>query len=165
MSEQEHQEMVIRGARGDDLAAVQRVAHGSLAWLGRREGWNDEQLASIQSSFDSAEDLEQLRARQTWLVAVLDGGVVGYASLAGGDLCQLHVNPAHHRQGIGTALFRAAERIAHDTGEAELRVRSNPTSVPFYQAMGMRVGGEVPWRDPLFAGRKLTALRKPLPDE
>lgn len=154
--------LTVREVRDDDIVGIQRLVEASLAWLGEREGWTGAQLAGIQASFDSADELEQLWARQTWLVAVLDGVVVGFASLQGGDLCQLHVDPARHRQGIGTALFLAAERTARDAGEAELRARSTPTSVPFYEAMGMCVEGEVPWRDPHFAGHTLTALRKPL---
>lgn len=161
MGEHENRRPAIRACRDDGIVGVQRLVRASLAWLGEREGWTKAQLAGIRASFGSVEEMEQLRARQTWLVAVLDGAVVGFASLEGGDLCQLHVDPARHRQGIGTALFRAAERIARDAGEVELRVRTTPTSVPFYEAMGMHVEGEAPWRDPLFAGHTLKVLRKP----
>jgi ribosomal protein S18 acetylase RimI-like enzyme len=162
MAEHENRRLIVREFRDDDVQAVRRIILASLAWLGQREGWNDAQLASIQSSFDSAEELAQLRARQTWLVAVEEGVVVGFLSSQGGDLCQLHVDPTHHRQGIGSALFTAAERTARDAGEAELSVRAAPTSVPFYEAMGMHVGGEVPWRDPFFAGQELKLLSKRL---
>lgn len=51
----------------------------------------------------------------------------------------LYVNPAHRRQGIGSALMQTAETWAQDRGDHQVGLQvfqANPTALKFYQALG-----------------------------
>ena len=67
-------------------------------------------------SFTSVEKWmrETVLPRQHVWVAVVDGDVVGYASLHDGFLTNLYVHPSHQRDGIGAALLTEVKKFASD---------------------------------------------------
>ncbi|MBY8849169.1 GNAT family N-acetyltransferase [Saccharothrix sp. MB29] len=90
------------------------------------------------------------RPGRTWLVAELDGELVGFALVtADGDLLQLQVDPAHWGRGVGHALHDAAADAlrGHGVTTAHLEVFTpNERARAFYTAHGRRESpvGRVP---------------------
>lgn len=101
----------------------------------------DDYSEAQQEAWASVADDEEAFARrlgeQLTLVATLDGSVVGFISLAGGEqLDMLYVHSAVAGQGIGTMLCDAVEKIAANRGTARLTVDASETARDFFQHRG-----------------------------
>lgn len=75
------------------------------------------------------------------IVADMDGAVVGFAAVVGGELDGLFVEPDLWGQGIGRALIDAATHEARKRGLA-LKVIANPSARRFYESCGFSIEGE-----------------------
>jgi GNAT superfamily N-acetyltransferase len=82
------------------------------------------------------------------LVALMDGRIAGFYSLAPGspewELDNLWVRPLHARRGIGRAMMSHALERAHEGGATGLLVDSDPNAEPFYLRAGAKRVGEIP---------------------
>src|SRR5689334_18709115 len=78
-------------------------------------------------------------------VAELEGRVAGFASVVGGELDGLFVEPELWRRGIGRALADEATHYARNRGLA-LSVIANPVARGFYESCGLSVEGEATTR-------------------
>jgi GNAT superfamily N-acetyltransferase len=76
------------------------------------------------------------------IVAELDGQIVGFAALVGGELDGLFVEPDMWGRGIGRALVDAAAHDARQKG-LTLTVVAAPGARRFYESCGFSVEGEV----------------------
>jgi GNAT superfamily N-acetyltransferase len=90
----------------------------------------------------SPEKVFQLSRERIWLVAEIDGKIVGSAALEGSELCTFFVDPAYQRQGIGARLLQTLERLAAERGVPALMVDASLTGVEFYTKMGYRRTGQ-----------------------
>jgi ribosomal protein S18 acetylase RimI-like enzyme len=90
-------------------------------------------------SFTSVEKWmrETVLPRQHVWVAVVDGDVVGYASLHDGFLTNLYVHPSHQRDGIGAALLTEVKKFASD-GFKFWVFEANQDAIRFYERHGAR---------------------------
>ena len=90
---------------------------------------------------------------RTMLVAVQDGRAVGTISIGGGRfqregslrLFALNVGPAFRRQGVGTALVKAVEAIATESGMDEVNLEveiDNEDAIRLYRRLGYRICGD-----------------------
>lgn len=79
------------------------------------------------------------------IVAELDGEIVGFAAVVGGELDGLFVEPDLWGRGIGRALADAATHEARNRGLA-LSVTANPRARRFYEQCGFSVEGDVQTR-------------------
>jgi GNAT superfamily N-acetyltransferase len=75
------------------------------------------------------------------IVADMDGMIVGFAAVVGGELDGLFVEPDLWGQGIGRALVDAATHEARKRGLA-LKVIANPSARQFYESCGFSIEGE-----------------------
>jgi GNAT superfamily N-acetyltransferase len=75
------------------------------------------------------------------IVADMDGMIVGFAAVVGGELDGLFVEPDLWGQGIGRALVDAATHEARKRGLA-LKVIANPSARRFYESCGFSIEGE-----------------------
>ncbi|MDU0290805.1 GNAT family N-acetyltransferase [Saccharothrix longispora] len=104
----------------------------------------EEELADWESRVRAA-PYDFTRPGRTWLVAELDGELVGFALVtADGDLLQLQVDPAHWGRGVGHALHDAAADAlrGHGVTTAHLEVFTpNERARAFYTAHGRREVG------------------------
>jgi len=89
-----------------------------------------------------------LRSTRAYFVAKVGRDVVGYAgvmmSMTDGHVTTIAVDPAHHRQGVGTRLMLsvALEAIARDATALTLEVRlSNRGAQEMYTRFGFRPVG------------------------
>lgn len=86
-----------------------------------------EQTAEAEGLFDDA----------VW-VAELEGAVVGFVAMAGGEVTWLYVRPDHYRRGVGRALLRHA--CAHADGELETSVLDgNDSALSLYMSEGFEI--------------------------
>lgn len=64
---------------------------------------------------------------------------------ATGEIWGIYLHPDHWRQGIGTSLFRSAERMLRERGYSLISLwvlEANDAARRFYEAMGFRADGE-----------------------
>jgi GNAT superfamily N-acetyltransferase len=79
------------------------------------------------------------------IVAELDGEIVGFAAVVGGELDGLFVEPDLWGHGVGRTLANAAVHEARQRG-LTLKVVANPRARRFYEHCGFTVEGEVQTR-------------------
>lgn len=140
----------------DDASALLERCY---RFLGEREAYTDQQLEDIIRLRGSAEALREQRDEYTFLLAWRDGLLVGLVALRGNEITKLYVDPEHHRQGIGTALWRAAAERIRAAGHAELRLVTTGYGIPLYRSLGMRIAGTHPVERGPLVGRTVTELR------
>jgi GNAT superfamily N-acetyltransferase len=75
------------------------------------------------------------------VVAELDGRIVGFAAVVGGELDGLFVEPHLWRRGVGAVLVDEATHQARRKGLA-LTVIANPAARHFYERCGFSLEGE-----------------------
>ena len=87
-----------------------------------------------------AEDEQAFAARfadELTLIATLDGSPVGFVSLKGPDHIEmLYVHPAMARQGVGSMLVDALEKLARARGAKRLTVDASDTASGFFDKRG-----------------------------
>ena len=115
---------LIRSSTADDLPAIRDVFRraalsneGDRAWIAAHPD---------EFGLDEANVLEG-RTR----VAVVDGKIVGFATLIGSELEDLFVDPEFMRRGIATALV---QDIAATVQRIDLT--ANPHALAFYESVG-----------------------------
>ena len=122
--------MTLRAAHAADAPAITRVFQAA----------RDHSLAFLPKLHTDAEDhafFAKLLDRMPVTVAEAGGAVVAFLALDGDEIDQLYVDPAHHRQGLGTALIAHAKaRSDH----LELWVfQRNRGAIAFYEAHGFAI--------------------------
>lgn len=130
----------------DETEQVARVM--SAAW-GR--GDDEQRVQSNSQKLRQEVDVATTDDRGL-LKAVLDGRVVGFARIRRGTegpsawlFAGICVDPAHQRQGIGTALFEACRAHAQRLGASVISSEahtSNLASIAFHEALGFGSTGE-----------------------
>lgn len=139
--------VLIRSATTDDDAELLEIDH--VTWSPR---WSPGTPPDRER--DPAFFREQHGGPEGFLVAELDGLVVGYVALhPAGDLAShahvriidgLGVLPAAQGRGVGEALVRAAVERARAEGAAKVTLRvlgTNPTARRLYERCGFAVEG------------------------
>lgn len=150
-------EYIIRKARLDDRAAIERLIAASARALSR-EDYSDEQIeAALRVVFGVDTDLIQ---DETYFVAESAGTLIGCGgwskrrTLFGGDrfsdrdagfldpaqdaakIRAFFIHPAHARRGIGRALLAACEREAEAHGFRALELMSTLPGLKLYRVCG-----------------------------
>jgi GNAT superfamily N-acetyltransferase len=141
--------LLIRPARADDLSAVRDLLV---------ETWHDtydaiygvEQVTAITADWHALPNLATGlgRADHAFLVADLDGDVVGTASATDrGEgllwLDRLYVRPDRQRAGIGLQLIAAIRRAFPQTDQCRLEVDGrNQRGMSFYRRAGFSDNGD-----------------------
>jgi len=122
--------MSLRPARPADARAVTTVFQAA----------RDHSLAYLPKLHTAAEDhafFSRTIAGGGVTVAEADGAVVAFLARAGLEIDHLYVDPAHHRQGHGSALLRAAQS---ESDRLELWVfQRNANAIAFYEAHGFAI--------------------------
>lgn len=154
--------MKIRPMTESDQSAVSRVLCDCYRLLGRLEGLQPEAVEFLLSKRGSLESIQREAACQTFMVAEIEQRIVGMVAANGDVVAKLYVDPSHHGQGIGTALFNAAEAIIRQCGYDHLTLGSAPSAVGFYEAMGASVTGRKRLARGPLAGHRVVLMRKHL---
>lgn len=132
------QEISIRHALLEDLPALLELFVGTVTEVCK----NDHSQEQIQAWASAAEHPRRWTERLTsqhFLVAVLDGNIVGFASLEHDDHIDLfYVHKDHQRQGIAKRLYQEIEREAIRRGTSVLRSEVSSTAKKFFESMGYK---------------------------
>jgi GNAT superfamily N-acetyltransferase len=120
---------------------VSRLLVASYRLLAEREGLSTEQARFLESERGSLECVRRESRAQDYIVARDSGGIVGVVAVAGDTITKLYVSPERTGEGIGRALYEAAEARVRAEGHARVALGAFPTAVPFYVRMGLSVVG------------------------
>ena len=149
-----------------DAAVLREIFRDSIADLTDEDYTPAQQDAWASSADDEAEFGKRLGSHLT-LVATMAGSPVGFASLVGGSkIDMLYVHPAAARQGVGTMLVDALEKLAGARGAAQLAVDASDSARGFFEKRGyvaqqrntVSVGDE--WLANTTLHKQLTAKRE-----
>jgi putative acetyltransferase len=101
------------------------------------EDYNEAQQQAWALAADNEQAFAARLASDLTLVATLDGSPVGFASLKGPDQIEmLYVHPAMARQGVGSMLVDALEKLATARGTKRLTVDASDTANGFFDKRG-----------------------------
>jgi putative acetyltransferase len=112
-------------ADADAAAAMFTAAFASMGFVPKRHT-ADEDRAFVRGL---------IAEKETW-IAEGRGGILGLACWHGGWLEQLYVDPAHHNEGVGTALLQKIMR-AHPQGFQLWTFQANTGARRFYERHGL----------------------------
>jgi GNAT superfamily N-acetyltransferase len=92
-------------------------------------------ITAVAENFSPERVTEKLANRIAY-VAIVDGAVVGTASLDDRVIRSVYVDPTYQRKGIGTRLMDVLEDLAREQGVSTLSVPSSITAERFYRKLG-----------------------------
>ena len=146
-----------------DCAEVSRVVCASFAWAAEREAVAQARMDGYVRERGSEEAVRAQFGVYEFHVACVEEQIVGVFAVDGNEVAKLFVDPPFLRQGVGTLLFRVAERIIRHAGHDEMVLGAAfESSLPFYGAMGMTRAGEKVVTIGPFEGLCVQLLRKRL---
>jgi GNAT superfamily N-acetyltransferase len=147
-----------------DDEAVSGIVSEGYRFIAGPDNLSVQQLDRLIRERCRPEHMSAMRGQSECSVARHNGIAVGMIAVNGSNIEELFVAPVHHRQGIGSALFRHAERAVIAAREAVLRVETTGYGVPFYKAMGMRAVGRLRVAFGPLEGRENIIMEKELAD-
>jgi putative acetyltransferase len=101
------------------------------------DDYNEDQQRAWASAVDDEEKFAAKLAKQLVLIATLGGVPIGFAALEGNDRIEyLYVHPAAVRQGAGTMLCDALEKLAAARGATKLTADVSETAQDFFRGRG-----------------------------
>jgi GNAT superfamily N-acetyltransferase len=125
----------IRRARPDEGELLREIAIAAKAYWGY-------ELERVRDWAAGGDFTPAGLVRKHAHVAEVDGRVVGWAGLIPrGDVCwldDLWVEPSSIGSGVGSRLFRYAERVARQLGAHRMEWEAEPNALGFYERMGGR---------------------------
>lgn len=157
-----HEPVQIEPMQESDHAEVSALLRACFEWLADREGFTVAERAFLVGPRSSAETLRLESQTRPHLVARDDDrSILGMAAVRANELARLYVHPRAHGQGVGQALFNAAEAMIAAAGHREMRVGALVESAAaFYRARGMREVGREEYEPEIFRGREVVLLSK-----
>jgi putative acetyltransferase len=115
------------------LAAIFRAAIEDLT----AEDYSEAQQAAWALLAEDEAAFGQRLAASLTLVATVEGSPVGFISLKGADhIDMLYVHPAVAREGIGSLLCDAIEKLAAARGTKHLTTDASDTARPLFEKRG-----------------------------
>ncbi len=126
----------LRPALPQDTAVLAAIFVASIQDLAI-EDYSDSQVAAWAGRADDVEAFAARLAGRLTLVATLEHSPVGFASMRDNNHIEmLFVHPAAARQGVGTMLCDALERLAAARGVERMTVDASDTALPLFQRRG-----------------------------
>jgi len=158
--------MHIEPMTDSDHAEVSELLRVCFSWLADREGFTERQREFLVGPRSSAETLrEESRTRPHLVARDEDGTILGMAAIRENEIARLYVHPSCHGQGVGKALFRAAESMIREAGFSEVLVAALvENAAAFYRARGMHEVGRQAYEPEIFCDREVVLLAKPATD-
>ena len=101
------------------------------------EDYNEAQQEAWASAADDEDQFGKRLASELTLVATLQNSPVGFAALKGADhIDMLYVHPGAARQGVGSMLTDALEKLAGGRGARSLTVDASDNAQEFFTKRG-----------------------------
>jgi GNAT superfamily N-acetyltransferase len=151
-------EVTLRRARPDEASMLSDLALAAKGFWGYDQAYIESCRAELTFSPDDV-------ARRYFVVADLDGLVVGFYSVDGeppvGELGNMWVRPSEIGTGIGRVMWQDAMTAAAAAGFEYLQIGSEPKAEGFYRKMGAERIGQTPSGS--IPGRMLPLMRVRVP--
>ena len=136
MNAQAYPALAVRPMLAQDAPMLADIFRQSILEL-TGDDYTDAQQESWAAAVDDEADFARRLARELTIIASLEGEPVGFASLESNDkIGFLYVHPAAARQGVGTLLSDALEKIAAAHGVDTLSVEASDTASEFFAKRG-----------------------------
>ncbi len=101
------------------------------------EDYDADQREAWASRADDEAAFGARLAEALTLLALIDGAVVGFASLKGGEeIDMLFVDPEFARQGVGRTLVDALTKLAEARGAKRLTTEASDVAKPLFDRLG-----------------------------
>jgi N-acetylglutamate synthase-like GNAT family acetyltransferase len=129
-------QIAIRRATADDSRAVHDIVLRALRETNARDypaSVIDRLVSTLPEKVASNLDTSDA------FVAIVDGRVVGTASLSGHTVKSVFVHPDYQRGGVATRLMGTVENAARAQSIRALNVQSSITAQPFYAVRGFNI--------------------------
>jgi putative acetyltransferase len=131
-----HPKLALRPFLPADAPMLAAIFRASIEELTIEDYSEAQQQAWAAAAADENAFAARLGKRLT-LVATLGGSAVGFISLEGAEQIDLlYVHPAVAREGIGTMLYEAVEKLAASRGATRLTVEASDTARDFFAQRG-----------------------------
>jgi putative acetyltransferase len=128
--------MALRPFLPDDGPLLADIFRESIAEL-TGDDYSEAQQEAWAAAADDERAFATKLAKVTTVVATLGGSPVGFAALVGTDaIDMLYVHPAVSRQGVGTMLLDALEKLAAGRGAGRLTVDASDSARTFFETRG-----------------------------
>lgn len=147
--------MQIRPAVSEDAAAISSAIIRALRETNARD-YPPHVIEAVVANFSTENVARQIEARRAY-VAVIDGVVVGTASLDVRVVRSVYVAPSHQGTGVGSRLMDTIEHLAREQSFDALSVPSSTTAQLFYERRGY-----VSVREQFHGDEKTIIMRKSL---
>ena len=120
----------------EDVEQLAEIMCASIEELTQEDYDEDQRLAWISVLEDGDAFIKRL-SEQLTILAIVEGEPVGFASLRGKDeLDLLYVHPDVVRNGVGSMLVDALEKLAGARGATAMLTNSSETARPFFEKRG-----------------------------
>ncbi|WP_312336908.1 GNAT family N-acetyltransferase [Sphingobacterium sp.] len=107
------------------------------------DDYNSEQIAAWKSSSSDQQRWYRLIENQYFIIAILNGKIVGFASLDQGNYVDvMYVHRHFQRQGIAQRLYSTLENEAKRQKSTFITADVSKTAKPFFEANGFKVTTE-----------------------
>jgi GNAT superfamily N-acetyltransferase len=126
--------MEIRRALPSDAEEISRVIVRALDETNGPD-YPPHVITAVAANFSPERVAEKLAARRAY-VAIVDGAIAGTASLDGGVIRSVYVDPTYQGKGIGARLMNVLEGLAREQAVSTLSVPSSITAEGFYRKLG-----------------------------
>jgi len=124
----------IRRALPSDAEQISRAIVRALRETSGRD-YPAHVIEAVAENFSPERVAEKFAVRRAY-VAIVDGAVVGTASLDGRVIRCVYVDPTYQGKGIGTRLMDVLEGVAREQAVSTLSVPSSITAEGFYRSLG-----------------------------
>ncbi|MBT7067444.1 MAG: GNAT family N-acetyltransferase [Verrucomicrobia bacterium] len=141
---------------------MSEIVCAGYRWLAEQAGYPSGQLADMIAHRGSERAIREQCESYQFLVATRDSRILGVVGIEHAEVTKLFVDPSSLREGIGTALFRAAEEAIMKAGHGMLFLGAFGPSMPFYEAMGLSADHEKTIDCGPLRGRRNTVMKKSL---
>ena len=155
--------MTIEPLPAEDIPQVARLLRDCFEWLSDRNGFTPAQRGFLCGERSSEQTVRTELQSRPHLVARREGEILGFVAVHRNNIARLYIHPRFHRQGVGRALFDAAEALIRQAGHDRVTVGALvEDAAAFYRAMGMTEIGREVYEPEIFLGREVVLLAKPL---
>jgi putative acetyltransferase len=150
MSARAKPKLALRPFLPADAPLLAEIFRASIAEL-TGDDYSETQQEAWTATADDEEAFAARLANALTLLGTIDGSPVGFASLAGTErLDMLYVHPAAARQGVGSMLVDALEKLAASRGAPRLTADVSDSAQDFFRHHGfaatqrntVQLGGE-----------------------
>jgi putative acetyltransferase len=131
-----HPTIAVRPILPSDISMLAEIFRASIEELTSDDYSTDQQQAWVARA-DDEEAFAKHLAGQLTLLGTVDGSPVAFASLKNNqEIDMLYVHPAVARQGIGSMLVDALEKLAASRGAARLTAEVSDSAHDFFKQRG-----------------------------